>query len=111
QPFPLKPPPLARNTVAASELSKLSPESARFCADLLNRYPNKGPYTPFLLNGSSVFPSTMGGGNWGGVAFDPGLHLIFVNTRSIGSIGQMTRTNPGASADGTEQMPYVNKGG
>jgi len=111
QPFPLKPPPLARNAIAASELSKLSPESAKFCADLLNRYPNKGPYTPFLLNGSSVFPSTMGGGNWGGVAFDPGLHLIFVNTSSIGSIGQMTRTNPGASADGTEQMPYVNKGG
>ena len=111
QPFPLKPPPLARNSIAASELSTLSPESAKFCADLLNKYPNKGPYTPFLLNGSSVFPSTMGGGNWGGVGFDPHLHLIFVNTSSIGSMGRLVKAPPGAPVNGFGGMPYRNQGG
>jgi glucose dehydrogenase len=111
QPFPVKPPPLARNSISSSELSTLSPESAKFCADLLSKNPNKGPYTPFLLNGSTLFPSTMGGGNWGGVAFDPRLHLIFVNTSSIGSVGRMEKAAPGAPVDGTGGMPYVNRGG
>jgi quinoprotein glucose dehydrogenase len=111
QPFPIKPPPLARNSVSPSELSTLSPESAKYCENLLAKNPNKGPYTPFLLNGSTLFPSTMGGGNWGGVAFDPRLHLIFVNTSSIGSVGRMEKAAPGAPADGIAGMPYLNKGG
>ena len=111
QPFPVKPPPLARNSVSESELSRLSPESRKFCADLLSKYPNKGPYTPFLFQGSTVFPSTMGGGNWGGVAFDPHLHLIFVNTSSFGSIGKMVKAPPGAPVDGINGMPYRNEGG
>src|SRR4051794_24841402 len=111
QPFPLKPPPLARNSISESELAALSPASKKFCADLLNKYPNKGPYTPFLAGGSSVFPSTMGGGNWGGVAFDPNLHLIFVNTSSLGSIGRMQRAAPGKPTDGIGGMPYRNEGG
>jgi glucose dehydrogenase len=111
QPFPLKPPPLARNSISEAELSQLSPDSANFCAELLHRYPNKGPYTPFMLNGSTVFPSTMGGGNWGGVAFDPNLHLVFVNTSSLGSIGRMIPASPGAAVDGVSGMPYRNEGG
>ena len=111
QPFPLKPPPLARNSMTEGDLSNLSPQSRKFCAELLRKYPNEGPYTPFLLNGSTVFPSTMGGGNWGGVAFDSDLHRIFVNTSSIGSIGRMTKAPPGSSVDGTGGMPYRNEGG
>jgi glucose dehydrogenase len=111
QPFPLKPPALARNSITDAELSRLSPESTKFCEDLLHKYPNKGPYTPFSMHGSSVFPSTMGGGNWGGVAFDPKLHLIFVNTSSFGSIGRMTPAPPGAPVDGIGGMPFRNEGG
>ena len=111
QPFPLKPPPLARNSMTEADVSDLSPRSRNFCAELLRRYPNKGPYTPFLLNGSTVFPSTMGGGNWGGVAFDSDLHRIFVNTSSIGSIGRMMKAAPGSPNDGTGGMPYRNEGG
>lgn len=111
QPFPLKPPPLARNSMTAADISHLSSESKKFCTELLRKYPNKGPYTPFLLNGSSVFPSTMGGGNWGGVAFDPYLHRIFVNTSSIGSIGRMMKAPAGSAKDGEGGMPYRNEGG
>jgi len=111
QPFPLKPPPLARNSVTEAELSTLSSRSHDFCAELLRKYPNKGPYTPFLSGGSTVFPSTMGGGNWGGVAFDPMLHFIFVNTSSIGSIGRMIKAPEGEVARQPKPMPYRNEGG
>ena len=111
QPFPLKPPALARNSVSFDELSSITAGSKQFCAELLKKYPNKGPYTPFLLNGSTVFPSTMGGGNWGGVAFDPTLHLIFVNTNNLGSIGRMVKTPETAASSGLELMPYRSEGG
>jgi quinoprotein glucose dehydrogenase len=42
----------------------------------------------------------MGGGNWGGVSFDPRLGYIFVNTSSLGGTGQMKEAPPGAP------MPY-----
>lgn len=111
QPFPIKPPPLARNSMSPADLTTLSPESKKFCAELLRKYPNEGPYTPFLQNGSTVFPSTMGGGNWGGVAFDPHLHRIFVNTSSFGSIGRMVKASPGTAVAGIGGMPYRNEGG
>jgi quinoprotein glucose dehydrogenase len=47
----------------------------------------------------------MGGGNWGGVSFDPQLGYIFVNTSSLGGTGQMVVAAPGAP------MPYRNEGG
>jgi cytochrome c5 len=47
----------------------------------------------------------MGGGNWGGVSFDPQLGYIFVNTSSLGTVGQMAPAAPGAP------LPYHNLGG
>src|SRR6185436_14108444 len=38
---------------------------------------------PYAPTGPS-FPSSVGGGNWGGVAFDPSRALIFVNTSEMG---------------------------
>jgi quinoprotein glucose dehydrogenase len=112
QPFPLKPPPLARNSITEKELSKLSPESEQFCKELLAKYPNHGPYTPYNLRGSSVFPSAIGGPNWGGVSFDPHLGYIFVNVSDIGSIGQMAKTPASAKAiHGEPPMPYRNVNG
>jgi quinoprotein glucose dehydrogenase len=35
---------------------------------------------------SLVFPSSEGGGSWGGVSYDPTLGYIFVNTRSLGTM-------------------------
>ena len=54
---------------------------------------------------SLIMPGTMGGGNWGGVSFDPRLGYIFVNTSSLGGTGQMVEAAPGAP------MPYRNEGG
>ena len=112
QPFPLKPPPLARNSVTMDELSTVTPSSRRFCEQLLAKYPNQGPYTPFSLEGSTLFPGTLGGGNWGGVSFDPQLGYIFVSTSSLGAIGRMVKARAGATLpDGRPVMPYRNESG
>jgi glucose dehydrogenase len=95
QPFPVKPPPLAKNTFQIEDLYDRSPEQARFCKDLFetNQMVIGGPYTPLPLAGNALFfPSTLGGGNWGGVSVDPSLGLLFVNVMNIGQWGHMEKT-------------------
>ena len=94
QPFPVKPPPLAKNTFRPEEMYDRSPEQAQFCKDLFasNRMTIGGPYTPLPLEGNALFfPSTLGGGNWGGVSVDPSLGLLFVNVMNIGQWGHMEK--------------------
>jgi glucose dehydrogenase len=105
EPFPLKPPPLSRTTVTREDISKRTPETEKFCGEWFSRLRFEGPYTPFGLTTSLSMPGTMGGGNWGGVSFDPELGYIFVNTSSLGTVGQMVATAPGSP------LPYRNQGG
>ncbi len=105
QPFPLKPPPLARMSLTKDEITKRTPEAQRFCSEWFSRLRQQGPYTPFGTTPSLVLPGTMGGGNWGGVSFDPRLGYIFVNTSSLGGTGQMVKANEGAA------MAWRNEGG
>ncbi len=105
QPFPLKPPPLARMSVKREEITKRTPEAQRYCTGLFDQLINLGPYTPFQMKPSLRFPGTMGGGNWGGVAFNPALGYIFVNTSNLGGTGKMAAAPEGAP------MPYRPIGG
>lgn len=92
QPFPLKPPPLGKNTFRIEELYDRSPEHAAFCRELfeLNQMKIGGPYTPLPLEGNALFfPSTLGGGNWGGVSIDPAQGLLFVNIMHLGQWGHL----------------------
>lgn len=100
QPFPLKPPPIARNTFSEREIYNLTPEHRQFCEDLFrrNRMLISPPYTPFQLERDVLlFPSTLGGGNWGGVSYDPARRLVFTNVMNVGQFGRMAETGPGAS--------------
>jgi quinoprotein glucose dehydrogenase len=102
QPFPLKPPPLVRTTIRRDELSTRTPEAARYCRELFDQLRVGDLYTPFGSQKTLVFPGAMGGGNWGGVSFDPRLGYIFVNTSNMAAIGQIVPAAEGAA------MPFRN---
>lgn len=94
QPFPVKPPPLGRNTFRIEDLYDRSPEHARFCRELFdsNQMKAGAPFTPLPLEGNALFfPSTLGGGNWGGVSIDPALGRLFVNVMHLGQWGHMEK--------------------
>jgi glucose dehydrogenase len=105
QPFPVRPPPLTRTTMTSGDVSRRTPEAEKFCGEWFSRLRSQGLYTPFALTASLSMPGTMGGGNWGGVSFDPQLGYIFVNTSSLGTVGQMVAAAPGSA------QPYRNLGG
>jgi len=95
QPFPLKPPPLGRvDFDPAKDFNALTPDHLAYCKDLWEKngmYTN-GPFTPAGTDGTMVtFPSTIGGGNWNGVAFDPTLGLAFTNVMNLGQVAKMVQ--------------------
>lgn len=94
QPFPVKPPPLSKNTFTKEDMYNLTPEHAAFCQELFtkNHMFTDGPYTPMPLDGNALlFPSTLGGGNWGGFSYDPALGYIFTNVINVGQWGHMEK--------------------
>jgi quinoprotein glucose dehydrogenase len=96
QPIPLKPPELSRSSVTRDDITDVTPESHRFCAELFEQFKNRGRYTPYGLKPSLVFPGTLGGATWSGVSFDPDLGYIFVNTNETGAIGWMEELPKGS---------------
>jgi quinoprotein glucose dehydrogenase len=71
-----------------------SPEHERFCRELFesNRMKIGAPYTALPVEGNALFfPSTLGGGNWGGVSIDPALGLLFVNVMNVGQWGHLEK--------------------
>jgi glucose dehydrogenase len=93
QPFPVKPPPLSRITFdPATDFYTLTPEHAAYCKDLWdkNKMYTKGIFTPTSVGRTMVmFPSTLGGGNWSGLSYDPGRGLLFTNIMNLGQVASM----------------------
>ena len=113
QPFPLKPAPIARISMTREEVSKISPETEKTCKEQYDKAVQMGPYTPYGMEPSLVFPSSEGGGSWSGASFDPGLGYVFVNTRSVGT---MAKLNPTTSSGllpsyAKQKIPFEDQNG
>jgi quinoprotein glucose dehydrogenase len=115
QPFPLKPPPLARVSIKREDIvtaDDTTPEHAKACQDLWVKhgFEDSGPFTPWIFQADGTpahetisFPGPTGGTNWGGAASDQKLGYIFVNSQDSPGTGWIRR-NPNAGKEG--QLPY-----
>src|SRR6202012_3057506 len=55
QPFPVKPPQLARHSWAPGELTAFTPEQKKYCEDLFKDAHNEGPFSPIRLTNTVLF--------------------------------------------------------
>jgi quinoprotein glucose dehydrogenase len=99
QPFPVKPPPLSRLSIRPDEIFTGEPIHEKFCRELAEKIGgihNLGPYTPYSSKEFRiVFPGQQGGPNFGGVAVDPAMGYVFVNSRDVGGMGRLDKTPQG----------------
>jgi quinoprotein glucose dehydrogenase len=95
QPFPLKPPPLVRQSFGEADISDMTKESHQYCAELAHSLKTRGMYTPYGLDLTLVMPGTLGGGNWSGASFDRESGYLFVNANELGAVGAMQPQSPG----------------
>jgi quinoprotein glucose dehydrogenase len=109
QPFPVKPPPMARDRYRSEDLvteEDTTAEHAQACRDLIAKnggVNNAGPYTTWSyhaegapVKSSLVFPGDLGGVNWGGVAWDPNSQYAFVVSQDVGALGWIEKAREGA---------------
>ncbi|PYT59007.1 MAG: quinoprotein glucose dehydrogenase [Acidobacteria bacterium] len=89
QPFPLKPPPLVRQSLSEGDISTITPESNRYCAQLFHSLESHGMYTPYGRKMTLVMPGTLGGANWSGASFDSASGFLFVNANDLAAVGAM----------------------
>jgi quinoprotein glucose dehydrogenase len=78
QPVPTKPPPFAKQGFTDDDVIDFTPELERLALEEVRKY-RMGPlYTPPSLQGTIVMPGAIGGGGWGGGAFDPETGILYV---------------------------------
>jgi len=89
QPFPVKPAPLARQTMTMADIATVTPELEANCRKLVadNHLELGGPFMPEAYNHVRVnFPSEIGGVNWPGGTFNPQLGYYFINVMDLGQM-------------------------
>jgi len=86
----VKPEPITRLSMTRSEVSRISPDSEKYCTEIYDQAVQMGPYTPYGMVPSIVFASSTGGGSNTGEAFDPRRGLVFATARNLATIGQLS---------------------
>ncbi|MBV8841257.1 MAG: pyrroloquinoline quinone-dependent dehydrogenase [Bryobacterales bacterium] len=108
QPYTVKPAPLGRLSITRDELTTVTPESRQFCLEWWDRehMRNEGVFSSYGSEGTTVmFPGTIGGGNWGGMAFNPQLGYLFVNISNLGTIGKLAPVPPNSRRSAPSGLP------
>ena len=79
QPFPLLPPPFARQEFSQEMVTDRTPEAHKAVLGEMRKLRYGGQFIPPSTQGTVIFPGFDGGAEWGGPAFDPSTGLLYVN--------------------------------
>jgi quinoprotein glucose dehydrogenase len=83
QVVPTLPPPFTRQKFTEDLITKRTPEAEKAVREEWLKLRKAGEFDPPSLQGTVLFPGMDGGGEWGGVAFDPTSGLLFVNANEM----------------------------
>jgi quinoprotein glucose dehydrogenase len=84
QPLPAKPAPYARQALTEDLLTNRTPEAHQWALERFRSLRSAGQFVPFSVGRETViFPGFDGGAEWGGSAFDPESHLLYVNANDL----------------------------
>lgn len=94
QPFPVRPPPFARQGMSDDDVTTLSPEASAAVRERLREMRSEGLFTPPSTRPTVVMPQFNGGGEWGGAAVDPSRGWLYVNASNEPEWIQMLPARP-----------------
>ncbi|MGC1449639.1 MAG: PQQ-binding-like beta-propeller repeat protein [Candidatus Sulfotelmatobacter sp.] len=102
QPFPLKPPPFARQSFTIKDLSPfLEPEEREQFRKRMEGARNQGLFTPPGLTDTVQMPGNNGGANFQGAAIDPEHGTLFVVSKDLPSMLKLELNPPEQAAPGS----------
>ena len=99
QPFPVLPVPFARQSITEADLTERTPAAHAWAAEQWKTLGNHGQFVPLALNHPALLtPGFDGGAEWGGSAYDPGAHILYVNGNNIAWVAGLLQPHPAATA-------------
>jgi len=101
QPFPTKPPAFVPQGVTLADANNLTAEVKTLAEAQIKQFKYGPIFTPPSLEGTWQRPTTSGGANWGGAAFDPETGMLYVRANNG------TSTNRVAKNDGSDPLVDV----
>ena len=108
QPVPVGLAPFARQVLTRDNLG-ISPVDAIWCRSEFDKLRYEGMYTPPSERGSLLFPSALGGGNWGGAAYDPQRNLLIVKAENLATRLKLVRKKNPAAEDAAPPTDYLTR--
>ncbi len=104
QPVPTKPPAFAKQGFTENDVIDFTPEVKRLALEEVRKY-RVGPlFTPPSLHGTIVMPGAIGGGGWGGGAFDPETGILYVKATNNPALFKLS---PVETLSDTVQARYM----
>ena len=89
QPFPLKPPPFARQQFSKEEITNISPEANEYVKTIWSKTRAGEQFIPPSTEGTMYFPGFDGGAEWGGASYDSNTGILYVNSNEMPWIQHM----------------------
>jgi quinoprotein glucose dehydrogenase len=83
QPFPLKPPPFARQSFTEADVTDISPAARASVLARMQGLRTGRPFIPPSKEGTIIFPGFDGGAEWGGAAFDAASGWLYINSNEM----------------------------
>ena len=102
QPFPVKPPPFARQEFTEDVVTDRTPKARAAVLETFGKSLSGGQFVPPSTEGTIIFPGFDGGGEWGGAAWDPTSSLLYVNSNEMAWILQMVELSGSAQPTGRD---------
>jgi len=89
QPFPTRPPAFTEQGVTLDDAFDLTPELKAEAQAEMKKYRIGPLFTPPSLQGTLVRPGNVGGANWGGGAWDPEQHKLYVHATNSPTLAKL----------------------
>lgn len=107
QPIPVLPEhPLQLKKLTEDDMWGFTPYDRHACVKKFRTLRNEGLFTPLGDKPTLVYPTSLGGMDWGGLSYDPGRNLLLVNSTSVPGIQHL---GPHKGSDGYSPLigtPY-----
>ena len=106
QPFPVAPPPLVHHgRVRPEDAWGLTIWDRGRCRERIEGLRSEGIYTPPSLEGTLLYPSYVGGTNWGGLAFDSRRQWAIVPVSQLATVVTLIKTEEVRKLAGSGDFP------
>ena len=101
QAFPIKPEPFARQKITETELTNRTPEAHEWAVKQFHKFHYEGQFTPNSVGVDTLmFPGYDGGAEYGGSAFDPETHVLYINANDVGLTESLIKHTAGSPGRG-----------